>query len=202
MAFVVALTGGIGSGKSSAAELFAGLGAEIVDTDDIAHQVTAPGEPVLTRIAREFGSDVLTAQGALDRARLRERVFVSADRRKQLESIVHPLIRAEVESRLQRTIGPYVVLVVPLLVETGAYSTLVNRVLVIDAPQRLRTARVMRRSRLRRKEVESILRAQASRAQRLAKADDVLTNAGSLQALRSQVAALHKKYLALATGTR
>jgi dephospho-CoA kinase len=199
MAFVVALTGGIGSGKSTAAELFARFGAEIVDTDEIAHRVTAPGEPALKQIAREFGAAVLTAQGALDRSTLRQLVFASVDHRKRLESIVHPPIRTEVDRRLQRAQGPYVLLVVPLLVETGAYSTLVNRVLVIDAPQRLRIARVMQRSRLRRKEVEAILRAQASRAQRLAKADDVLTNDGSLQALRSRVEALHKKYVALAT---
>jgi dephospho-CoA kinase len=200
MSLVVGLTGGIGSGKSAAAERFAALGAALVDTDVIAHELTAPGGAGMAPIRAAFGADILTPDGALDRVAIRRRVFADPAARARLEAILHPLIKTEsvARCRLAKTDFPYVVLVVPLLVETGDYRQRVDRVCVVDCPEETQLARVMARSGLARAEVEAILTAQATRTQRLAAADDVIDNTSGLEALDAQVAALHAKYLQLA----
>ena len=195
MSFVVGLTGGIGSGKSAAAAEFERLGASVVDTDTIAHELTATGGPAISKIRKRFGAEVLDASGALDRKRMRERVFADPAARKALEGLLHPLIREESRRRIERAPGPYVVHVVPLLVESPDYRRHVDRVLVVDAPEELQLERVRRRSGLADDEVRAIVAAQATRAQRLAAADDVIENRGTIDALREQVAALHRKYL-------
>ena len=195
MSFVVGLTGGIGSGKSAAAAEFERLGATVVDTDAIAHELTAAGGPAIPKIRKRFGAEVLDASGALDRKRMRDRVFADPAARKALEGLLHPLIREESRRRIERAPGPYVVHVVPLLVESPDYRRRVDRVLVVDAPEELQLERVRRRSGLADEAVRAIVAAQATRAQRLAAADDVIENRGTIDALREQVAALHRKYL-------
>lgn len=200
MSFVVGLTGGIGSGKSAVAERFAAHGAALVDTDVIAHELTAPGGAAIAPIRAAFGADILTPDGALDRVAMRRRVFTDPAARTQLEAILHPLIKTASVARCRHASAdfPYVVLVVPLLVETGDYRQRVNRVCVVDCPEETQVARVMVRSGLTREEVAAILAAQATRTQRLAAADDVIDNDAGLDALDAQVAALHAKYLELA----
>lgn len=198
MAIVVGVTGGIGSGKTAVANAFADLGVEVIDTDELARRLTAPGEPVLREIASCFGDEMLTTEGALDRARLRQKVFADPRERQRLEALLHPLIRREVDRLLERARGPYAVLVVPLLIETGAYADVVDRVLVVDCPVEMQIERVMRRSGLSREEVEAIVRTQASRTERLSKADDVLVNDADLCALRDKVQQLDRAYLTLA----
>lgn len=200
MTFIVGLTGGIGSGKSAAAERFATLGAAIVDTDVIARELTAPGGAGIAPIRAAFGEEVMAADGALDRAAMRRIAFNDPVARKRLEAILHPLIRAECESRCRSAAAdfPYIVLVVPLLVESGGYRERVNRVCVVDCPEEIRIARVMKRSGLARQEAEAILNAQAGRAERLAAADDVIDNGGGLAELGEQVDRLHARYCALA----
>jgi dephospho-CoA kinase len=195
MSFVVGLTGGIGSGKSAAAAEFERLGASVVDTDAIAHELTAAGGPAISKIRKRFGAEVLDASGALDRKRMRDRVFADPAARKALEGLLHPLIREESRRRIERAPGPYVVHVVPLLVESPDYRRRVDRVLVVDAPEELQLERVRRRSGLADDAVRAIVAAQATRAQRLAAADDVIENRGTIDALREQVAALHRRYL-------
>jgi dephospho-CoA kinase len=199
MSFVVGLTGGIGSGKSAAADCFAALGVPVVDTDAIAHELTAPGGAAIEPIRRAFGQEVLTAGGALDRAAMRCRVFADPAERTRLEGILHPMIRAESEARLHRATGAdYALLVVPLLVETKSYRERMDRIVVVDCPEETQVARVMARSALPRAEVLSIMAAQASRAERLAIADDVIANAAGLAELRARVAELHAGYLEMA----
>jgi dephospho-CoA kinase len=198
MPFVVGLTGGIGAGKTTVADKLAALGAEIIDTDVIARELTRAGHPLLGEIAALFGPGALTVEGELDRTGLRARVFANPEDRLRLESLLHPEIRKLVASRLRQATGPYVVLVVPLLVETGAYADVINRVLVVDVAEETQLARVMQRSSLSRAQVQAILQAQASRSQRLARADDVLANEGQVSDLDPAIDTLHRKYLALA----
>ncbi|MDQ5847633.1 MAG: dephospho-CoA kinase [Pseudomonadota bacterium] len=198
MSFVVGLTGGIGSGKSAAAAEFARLGATVVDADAIAHQLSEPGGAAIAPIRRLFGEDFVLASGAMDRKKMRERVFSDAAAKRELEALLHPMIREESERRIEAASGPYVVSVVPLLVESGDYRDRVDRVLVIDAPQETQVRRVAARSLLSEDEVRAIIRAQASRAERLAAADDVIDNGGTLDALRKQVCTLHARYLKMA----
>jgi len=195
MSFVVGLTGGIGSGKSAAAEEFARLGAAVVDTDAIAHELTAAGGAAIPELERLFGKDTLGADGAMDRAKVRARVFADPAARKALEALLHPMIRDESRRRIAGAKGPYVLHVVPLLVESADYRARVDRVLVVDCPEALQIARVRARSALPEGEVRAILASQASRAERLAAADDVIDNSGSIEALRKQVAALHQRYI-------
>ena len=195
--FVVGLTGGIGSGKSAAADEFARLGATVVDTDVIAHQLTEAGGAAVPQIERLFGADFVS-DGAMDRQRMRQRVFSDPGSKKTLEGLLHPLIREESQRRIGAATGPYVVHVVPLLVESPDYRRRVDRVLVVDVPEDLQLARVRARSRLAEDEVRAIIRSQASREARRAAADDIIDNAGALEALRNQVAALHQKYLQFA----
>jgi dephospho-CoA kinase len=191
---VVGLTGGIGSGKSAAADEFARLGAAVVDTDAIAHELTEEGGGAVPQIERLFGKEFVR-DGRMDRSRMRQRVFGDASAKEALESLLHPLIREESKRRIAAATGPYVVHVVPLLVESPDYRRRVDRVLVVDAPEEIRVARVRERSGLAEDAVRAIMRTQATREARLAAADDVIDNAGPLEALRKQVAALHEKYL-------
>lgn len=196
---VIGLTGGIGSGKSAAAECFARLGAAVVDTDAIAHELTAPGGAAMPVLKSAFGKAVMAADGRLDRANMRRQVFADPEMRKRLEGILHPMIRARSDTRSQEALAAgaaYVVLVVPLLVESGAYQRRVARVVVVDCDDEVRIARVVARSGLSREEVGRIMAAQASREARLAAADDVIDNNGSLEQLAVQVACLHRRYLA------
>ncbi len=192
---VVGLTGGIGSGKSAVASIFGELGADVIDTDVIAHSLTATGGAAIPAIRKHFGDSFIAADGSLDRVRMRKHVFVRPDARQMLESILHPMIRQETDRRVAASKGPYAVVVVPLLVESGGYLDRVNRVLVVDCPPETQIARVMQRSALAREEVERILAAQATRASRLAAADDVIDNGGSIERLRPQVERLHAAYL-------
>ena len=198
MAFVVGLTGGIGSGKSSAADEFARLGATVVDTDLIAHELTGRNGLAVPEIKKLFGEKAIGPDGAMDRQKMREHVFSDPAAKKKLEALLHPMIRAESERRIAAAAGPYVIHVVPLLVESGNPRRGVDRVLVVDAPAQAQLARVRMRSALRADEVSAIIAAQAGRAERLAAADDVIDNDGTLDALRKQVAALHRKYLQFA----
>jgi len=197
LTFRVALTGGIASGKSTVADLFAALGVPVIDTDVIAREVVEPGRPALAQVAEAFGADVLDAGGCLDRKRMRERIFADADARRRLEAILHPAIRAEMERQSQAAGGPYQVLVIPLLAEGGRRDH-VDRVLLVDVPEELQIQRVMWRDGVSHQQAQASLDAQATRAQRLEMADDVLRNTGRVDDLREQVAKLHQRYLALA----
>lgn len=198
MTFIVGLTGGIGSGKSAAATLFEEFGAAVVDTDAIAHELTAPGGTAIAPIRDAFGDEVVAPNGALDRAAMRRKVFTDAQAKGRLEAILHPMIRAEADRRSAAARAPYVVLVVPLLVESGGYRSRVQRVTVVDCPEAVQVARVMSRSGLSAEEARAIMAAQVSREARLAVADDVIDNGGELAALRPQIEALHRRYLEMA----
>jgi dephospho-CoA kinase len=195
MKLVVGLTGGIGSGKSAAAEEFARLGATVVDTDAIAHELTQAGGHAIPEVERVFGKEALGTSGAMDRDWMRARVFADPAAKKALEALLHPMIREESRRRIDAAQAPYVVHVVPLLVESPDYRRRVDRVLVVDCPEEVQVARVRARSALPEAQVRAIMASQATRADRLAAADDVIDNSGSLDALRKQVAALHRKYL-------
>jgi dephospho-CoA kinase len=195
--FVVGLTGGIGSGKSAAAEEFGRLGAAVVDTDAIAHELTGPGGKAIAEIQAVFGAGFISQSGAMDRGKMRDHVFASPSARRTLEGVLHPLIRDESARRIAAAAGPYVVHVVPLLVESGRYGRRVDRILVVDAPEAQQVERVRARG-LTEEAVRAIMRTQAAREARLAAADDVIDNGGSLEALRKQVGALHQKYLQFA----
>jgi dephospho-CoA kinase len=199
--FSVGLTGGIGSGKTLVAELLASHGASVIDTDQIAHQLTAPGGLALPSISATFGDAFLTAEGALDRHKMREHVFADPEARKQLEAILHPLISQEAESAALRSAaasGSYLVFVVPLLVESGRWIERVDRVLVIDCPESMQIERVIRRNQFSAAQVEAIMATQATRDARLAAADDVIVNDGQRDELAAAVARLHDGYRVLA----
>lgn len=196
--YVVGLTGGIGSGKSTVADAFGELGAGLVDTDAIAHELTAAGGEAMPALRATFGDGIATADGALDRAAMRRRVFADPAARRQLEAILHPRIRALADVRCAAAATPYVILAVPLLVESGGYRERCARILVVDCPPALQIERVMARSGLEQDEVEAIIASQANRAERLAVADDVLSNDGDRTNLYRQVAGLHAQYLRLA----
>ena len=199
--FVVGLTGGIGSGKSTVADAFAALGVPVIDTDIIARELTAQDGAALDAIRAAFGESVMQADGTLDRAALRRHVFTDTAARYQLEAILHPLIRQHVEQTLAQMTARYALLVIPLLVETGAYRDVLTRTLVVDCPEETRIARVMARSGLARDEVMAILAVQATRAERLAVADDVILNTAAPEDLRATVASLHQRYLELAAAS-
>ncbi|MGL6464057.1 dephospho-CoA kinase [Aeromonas hydrophila] len=197
--YVVAITGGIGSGKTTVANQFAELGIEVVDADVIAREVVEPGTPALAAIAAHFGSDVITPDGQLDRRWLRERVFTDPQAKGWLNALLHPLIRTEMQRQCAAARSPYCLLVVPLLVE-NRLTALANRVLVIDVDEATQIERTCRRDGVSREQAQAILAAQASRAQRLAAADDVLDNQnGTPEAIKSRILALHETYLAFAS---
>lgn len=196
---VIGLTGGIGSGKSAAADVFASLGIPVVDTDAIAHELTRPGGAAIAGIRELFGDEAIAADGAMDRKKVRELVFSDPSAKRKLEGLLHPMIRAESQRRIAEGAdrAPYVVHVVPLLIESPDYRTRVQRVVVVDCDEAVQVERVQRRSGLSADEVRRIIAAQVPRATRLAAADDVIDNSGSLSAIEGQVRALHERYLAL-----
>lgn len=197
--WVLGLTGGIGSGKSAVAQHFIELGVHLVDADHAARWVVEPGKPALAKIAEHFGSDVLQADGQLDRTALRNRIFADANERRWLESLLHPLIGQEIIQYLARAESPYAILVSPLLVESGQHK-LTQRILVVDAPEQLQMQRSMTRDQSSSEQVQAILKAQASREERLRHAHDVLLNDQDLPWLRAEVERLHTLYLSLRGG--
>lgn len=196
-ALLIALTGGIASGKSVVADLFANLGVPVFDTDQIARDVVEPGAAMLAQLVAAFGADILDAAGGLDRARMRQRVFADPVQRELLESIMHPAIRAELRRRSAAAEGGYQVHVIPLLVETGR-SEAYERVLVVDCPEEQQLARLLTRDGIDLALANRILAAQAGRADRLAAADDVIVNTGTLADLERFVLTLHRNYQLLA----
>jgi dephospho-CoA kinase len=196
--FSIGLTGGIGSGKTTVADMLAVRGAAVVDTDLIAHQLTAPDGLAIPEIHSQFGAAFLTSDGAMNRARMREYVFTEPGAKARLEAILHPLIRIETERAAEEAEGNYLVFVVPLLVESGKWKERVSRVLVVDCKEETQVRRVMSRSGLPEAQVRAIMAAQATRAQRLAAADDVVDNDGDALSLVPQVERLHALYSKLA----
>ncbi|MGH8250266.1 MAG: dephospho-CoA kinase [Steroidobacteraceae bacterium] len=193
----IGLTGGIASGKSTVAELFAGRGATVIDTDRIAREVVEPGMPALAALARALGDDILDRDGRLDRGRLRKRLFADDEARRTVEGILHPEILSELSRQSATAAGPYQVFVIPLLVE-GERQDLVDRVLVVDCPEELQLERLMRRDGESREEALRMLRAQVSRAERLAAADDIVVNDGPPGELLGRVVELDRRYRELA----
>ena len=199
MSYRVGLTGGIGSGKSTVAGYFAECGATIIDSDVISHELTAPGGGAIPSLRAAFGDDCLDSRGALDRKRMRQIVFADSAARKQLESILHPLIRARMLALAETSENAaYCMLVIPLLFETPDYQSLVQRTLLVDCAEATQLARAMQRSGLDQTTVRAIMAAQASRAERLKRADDVIVNEGSLDQLHENVRVLHQQYLSRA----
>ena len=193
--FSVGLTGGIGCGKTTVADMFGALGATLVDTDAIAHALTAPQGAAMPALLAEFGDAFATPEGALDRARMRELVFTDPAARVRLEAILHPRIREATAAAAALATGPYVIFVVPLLIESGTWAGRVTRVLAIDCSEATQVARVMARNHLSEAQVRAIMAAQVTRAVRLAAADDVILNDDGIEALRPQVERLHAFYL-------
>ena len=196
---IVGLTGGIASGKTAVSDRFAALGVPVIDTDLIARELVQPGEPALERIVAAFGAGVLDADGALDRRRLRDIVFADPGARTRLEAILHPEIRRVALERARRVAAAYCIVVIPLLAEKSGFPGL-DRVLVVDVDPATQVERVMARDRVTGDQARSVLAAQCAREARLAIADDVIDNSGSLDELDRQVAAVHRKYLGLAGG--
>lgn len=194
---IVGLTGGIGSGKSAAAAQFAALGTPVIDVDVISHQLTAAGQPAVLAIARELGNDMLNADGTLNRAAVRSKVFEDAAARQQLEGILHPAIYEEAQRLLQqvRNTAPYCIIVVPLLFESERYQQLIDRSLLIDCEESIQIARTMQRSQMSEIEVKNIMAAQLSRETRRQLANDIISNNGSLDELQKNVIAFHQKYI-------
>jgi dephospho-CoA kinase len=197
--WILGLTGGIGSGKSAAAAHFVQLGIDLVNADQAARWVVEPGRPALAQIAEHFGADILQADGSLDRAALRARIFQDAEQRRWLERLLHPLIRQEIIEVLARATSPYAILESPLLIESGQ-SQLCQRVLVIDVPEAVQISRTVSRDGNDEAQVRAIMAAQASREERLAKADDVIVNDRDLAWLQQEVERLHRFYLTLRGG--
>ena len=201
--YFIGLTGGIASGKSALEKAFAAHGIVVADADLLAREVVAPGEPALAAVVERFGRDVLQADGQLDRAALRVRVFGDPDQRRALEAILHPAIRARLEAICRAAPGPYAIATVPLLTEGGgraAYPWL-HRILVVDTPAAVQKTRLMQRDGIDATLADQMMAAQASRAERLALADDIVVNDGDIHHLQHAADALHLRYLALATAT-
>ena len=197
--YVVGLTGGIGSGKSTVARLFAGLGVPVVDADQAARTVVLPGSAGLREVEQAFGPEALLPDGSLDRAAMRRRVFADAQERLRLEAITHPRIQKEVQRQLAAAAGEYALFVSPLLLETGQVR-LADRILAVDVPEEMQISRVVQRDGEDRQQVQSIMKAQVPRAVRLKRADDVLDNSRTQQQLAAAVERLHRRYLRLAAG--
>ena len=197
--WILGLTGGIGSGKSAAAQHFSDLGVDLVDADHAARWVVEPGRPALASIVERFGPGVLQADGQLDRAALRQLIFADPAQRKWLEQLLHPLIGQEIFSYLAKAQSPYAIYVSPLLIESGQYHK-TQRVLVIDVPQSLQIQRTLQRDGISEQQVQAILKAQSSREERLSHADDVLVNDQDLARLHAEVERLHHFYLTLRGG--
>lgn len=198
---VVGLTGGIASGKSTATAFFLDRGVPVIDADEVARDVVAAGTAGLAAVIAAFGPQIVQADGTLDRRRLRELVFADPAARHRLEAILHPLIGTQIRARLQQVTGPYCILAVPLLIESPNLRALVGRVLVIDVPEEVQVERLMQRDRMTAEQCRAMLAAQASRAQRLEGADDVVDNATDITALQRQLESVHARYLDLAGRT-
>lgn len=194
--YVVGLTGGIGSGKSAAAQIFRTCGVEVIDADSLAREVVEPGQPALSDIAAYFGSELLTAEGHLDRAALRKIVFSNPEQKSWLENLLHPLIAKLLQRRLNATKSPYAILESPLLLETEQYK-LVDRVIVIDVNEEIQIARSVRRDGSDEAVIRSIIASQIDRPKRIQHADDLVSNEEGLEQLREKVEALHSKYLGM-----
>jgi dephospho-CoA kinase len=194
--FVVVLTGGIASGKSAVSQFFAQRGVPVIDTDLIAHEIVEPGQAALVRIAEAFGQEFLAGSGRLDRKKMRNVIFSDPGLKIRLEGILHPAIAAEVDQRIAQVDAPWCILVVPLFKEGGLF-TWINRVLVVDVEESVQIERVMERDGIIREQAQSILDAQPSRQERLALADDILDNRGSLEELKAKVDDLYGKYTTL-----
>ncbi len=195
---VIGLTGGIAAGKSTATAFFQDRGVPVIDADEVARDVVDAGTAGLAAVTEAFGPQILQADGTLDRRRLRELVFSDPAQRHRLEAILHPLINSRIRARLQQVTGPYCILAVPLLIESANLRALVSRVLVIDVPEDVQLARLMQRDRMSAEQCHAMLAAQASRAQRLEGADDVVDNATDITALTRQLESVHARYLELA----
>ncbi len=195
--FVVGLTGGIGSGKSTVADLFLAQGIPVIDTDQLARDLTQPTKPALKKITDLFGSEIVSPNGHLNRSKLKKMVFSDEIKRKKLEDILHPLIRAEMEVMIESFDAPYCIAMIPLLFETSV-NPLINRVLVVDTPEELQISRTIARDNISSKEIEAILKTQVSRQHRLDMTDDVIVNDGIYDDLIPQVKKLHELYLSLA----
>ena len=200
--FTVGLTGGIGSGKTTVADLFAAHDVSVIDTDLIAHGVTVAGGSAMPEIVKQFGADFVLPNGAMDRDKMRQLVFSDAAQKSRLEAILHPLIRRETEAAAACATGVYTMFVVPLLVESGSWRQRVARILVIDCDESTQVARVMKRNAMSEAQVRAIMAAQVPRATRLAAADDVLLNEGDARALQQQVDVLHVRYVEMAKQNR
>lgn len=194
---VIGLTGGIGSGKSFVCKLFTELGVPVIDADIIARQVVAPGQPALEQVRKTFGDEVITETGHLDRTKLRSIAFNNPAKRKQLEAILHPAIQAEMQRQAGNLDTPYCIFAIPLLIEVNQTS-MVDRVLVIDAPENLRRQRIKGRDQMSDKEIDAIFAAQLTRDERRAHADDIIHNDSDLNQLRTQVIDLNSRYIELA----
>ena len=192
----IGLTGGIASGKSLVADMFAKLGVPVIDTDKIARQVVARGQPALAEVTAEFGARILTPEGELDRASLRQIVFQDEPLRRRLEAIVHPRIREMTLQASETAGGPYQVLVVPLLIESD-FQQLVDRILVVDCPESVQRERLLVRDTETPEQVERMMDAQLSRSRRLEAANDIIDNSGTQDATRRQVETLHRKFLGI-----
>jgi dephospho-CoA kinase len=193
----IGLTGGIASGKSTVAQRFLDLGVPVIDADEAARAVVAPGTPGLAKVIQRFGGGMVAANGELDRRSLRELIFSDPGARRDLEAVLHPFIRANMEDRAQTAHGPYIVMAIPLLVESGSIDR-VDRILVVDVDEAVQLQRVMARDGCSLEQARAILESQASRSARLTAADDVLLNAGTVTDLRQSVDRLHERYLKLA----
>ncbi len=193
---VVGLTGGIGSGKSTACRFFTELGTPVIDADVIAHQLVEPGSNSLAQISAGFGPEILTNTGELDRNRLRQLIFSNRDKRLHLESILHPQIRAEIQKQIAALNTPYCILAIPLLIEKN-WNSEVDRILVIDSPLELQRQRALARDNSNEKEIDTIIATQTSRETRLSFADDVIINESDIDTLNRQVKMLHEEYLKL-----
>ena len=198
--FVVVLTGGIAAGKTAVSDLFAQRGVPVIDTDQIAHEIVEPGQPALKQIAEAFGPEFLGADGRLDRKKMRNAIFSSPQQKTRLEGILHPAIVAEADRRIAQIDAPWCILVVPLLTETSLLPW-IDHVLVVDVKESMQVERVMARDEISQQQARSILAAQTSRRQRLALADDILDNSGSLDQLKTAVNELQRNYTTLAGDT-
>ena len=194
---VIGLTGGIGSGKSTVANLFAEIGVTVIDADVIARELVEPGMPALVAIEDEFGPNILDDDGRLDRQHLRQIIFSNPVARRRLEAILHPLIRAEMNNRLTTVTGPYCIVVIPLLFEVGQ-TDMMDRILVVDCPEQLQIERIKTRDNMPEEQIRAIIRSQATRDERLDQADDIIVNDSGQDRLKQRVVELHRKYLELA----
>jgi dephospho-CoA kinase len=195
----IGLTGGIASGKSTVVRRFRELGVPVIDADEVARAVVALGQPGLKQVVERFGPGILSPSGEINRRALRDRVFADADSRKDLEAILHPRIRAEMARLAETASGPYLVMAIPLLVEGGSHADL-DRILVVDLDEAMQLARLMERDGSSDSQARAMLAAQASRAERLARADDILDNSGTVEQLRQNVDRLHERYRGIAAG--